>query len=174
MKRYFVCCCYLMIMAVWSAPLPASAENGQEIIPIVNYLILLDPAKRYPPDTSFTSIPTDVNVTYPAYLNSIIGPVFGNKITRLSDYPDVRVNFPYPKTPAWNSDGTLLMLTHLFMNGNTYELIEQNAWWDNDEKKWSAIDPHVYYAMQHNVDEDGDGVHDHCFVKRDVTTTLNT
>jgi len=174
MKKYFLVVGCLMFTFALNISSSAFANDGQRIMPIVNYLLSHQPAKHYPPGTLFTAIPTETNVAYPAYLDSITGPVFTNKITRLSDSPGIPVNFPYPKTPSWNSDGTLLMLTHLFMNGNTYELIEQNAWWDNDEKKWSAIDPNIYYAMQHNNDEDDDGTNDHSFVKRDVSTTLAT
>lgn len=128
----------------------------------------------YPPDTSFTLIPTYTNVAYPAYLGSITGPVFSNKITRLSDYPAVWVDVEYPKTPSWNIDGTLLIMSHRLLDGNTYQLIANNTWWDDDEKKWSAKYPNIYYAMEHNYDVTGDGINDHVFVRRDVTLTRQT
>jgi hypothetical protein len=65
------------------------------------------------------------------------------------------------------------MLSSKLVDGNTYTPIAINAWWGDDEKKWSAIYPNIYYAMEHYHDTNGDGTNDHAFVKRDVTPVLN-
>ncbi len=166
-------CFLLLIPGHGLAAMGDRATSGQ-IIPVVQYLLGHGIPKKYPPDTHFTSIPTNTSAPLPDYLQSITGPVFHNRITRLSNYPDVQVNFPYPKTPSWNSDGTLLMLPYRLLDGRSYQLIAENTWWDDDERKWSALYPHIYYAMEHNRDLNGDGVHDHAFVRRDVGPTLAT
>jgi hypothetical protein len=156
----------MLFLVICIHPVFAADKSNEHLIPVIDFLLIPSNTTYYPPDTSFTSIPTEASVPYPGYLDSITGPVFGNRITRLSDYPDVQVNFPYPKTPSWNSDGTLLMLPYRLLDGRTYQLIADHTWWRDDERKWSAIYPHIYYAMQHGSD--------HVFVKRDVTVTLES
>ena len=151
----------------------AGADDQSTLFPIINYLLLHQAATKYPPDTQLTPIPTDTNLACPMYLQATTGTVFGNRITRLSDYPAVRVTFPYPKTPSFNREGRLLMLANRLLDARTYQSIADHAWWDDDEKKWSATEPHIYYAMEHNHDLDGDGINDHAFVRRDVTPVLN-
>ncbi len=128
---------------------------------------------HYPPNTAFTYIATETNAPYPGYLTPTTGSVFSNKIIRVSDYPSVIAEEPYPKTQAWNIDGTLLMLYYKLLDGKTYQTIASNIWWDDDERKWSAVYPHIYYAMEHYIDTNGDGTNDHSFVKRDVTPVLS-
>ena len=170
MKFFTLCAALLLVL---SQPYFTVADDQATLVPIVNYLLLHKVAIKYPPDTSFTPVPTDTTLACPDYLHATTGTVFGNKITRLSDYPDVQVNFPYPKTPSFNRDGSLLMLTNRLLDAKTYQTIADHTWWDDDEKKWSATQPHIYYAMEHNYDLDGDGINDHAFVRRDVTPVLN-
>lgn len=168
MKYYLIFCgCLLSIMAQVGA---AEAGQPKPVIPIVTYLLGHKTLKQYPPDTAFTFIPTGSSIPLPEYLATITGPVFHNRITRLSENRSIRVN--YPKTPSWNSDGTLLMLPYKLLDGNTYATLATHTWWDDDERKWSAIYPNIYYAMEHNRDVNGDGVHDHVFVRRDVSPVL--
>jgi len=151
------------------------AAEHSDPLPAITLLLSGRPGPfiHYPPDTSFTPIPTDLTMPLPAYLEPVTGTVFHNRITRLTHYPDAQANFPYPKTPSWNSDGSLLMLSNRLLDGHTYQTIAAQAWWDDDEKKWSAIYPRIYYGMEHNRDLDGDGKKDHCFVRRDVTPVLD-
>ncbi len=170
MKFLTLCAGLLLVL---SQAYLAVADDQAALVPVVNYLLFHKAAIKYPPETSFTPIPTDTTLACPGYLHAKTGTVFGNKITRLSDYPAVQINFPYPKTPSFNSDGSLLMLATRLLDARTYQTIAEQAWWDNDEKKWSATQPHIYYAMEHNHDLDGDGINDHAFVRRDVTPVLN-
>ncbi len=127
----------------------------------------------YPPGRSFSYVATDTSAPYPQYMTATVGSVFSNKIMRITDYPSVRGVVLYPKTPSWNCDGALLMLSYRLLDGRSYQLIAANCWWDDDERKWSALYPHIYYAMEHNYDLDGDGVYDHAFVRRDVSPVLS-
>ena len=75
-------------------------------------------------------------VSNPGYLKSIDDPIFGTKVTRVSDparrIPNVNKTWEkaarhhYSKDQAWNADQTLLMLDrgtvgNLYLDGETYE-----------------------------------------------------
>ncbi len=167
--------------AIWTAlfcllyPVTGLTKEHHDLQPVISLLLPGRTAApiTYPPDTSFTYIATDTSVPLPGYLDSVEGPVFHNQLNRLSSYPSVTGSILYPKTPSWNSDSTLLMLSYRLLDGHTYQLLADNTWWDDDERKWSAIQPHIYFAMEHNRDVSGDGVRDHVFVRRDVAPVLN-
>jgi hypothetical protein len=169
MKSFFITGSLLLflVIPVWGS----CADRPEDLTPITHLLLKnTKKTKHYPPDTTFTSIPTNTTVPLPDYLKTITGPVFQNRITRLSENRSVRVN--YPKTPSWNSDGSLLMLPYRLLDGRTYATLASHTWWDDDERKWSALYPHIYYAMEHNYDVDHDGKNDHVFVKRDISQVL--
>jgi hypothetical protein len=130
----------------------------------------------YPPQSTFTEIATDTEAPYPTYLGSVLSSVHHNKISRVTDDAALRINHPYPKTPAWNIDSSLLLLTNALLDGRTYEVIRSNMSWDDNERKWSARNPHIYYSMQwarnhttHACEKDN-----FRFVSRDVALTLTT
>ena len=166
----------ILLAALFFLLFPANgqAKEHHGLPPVISLLLSgrTSPLPKYPPATSFTYMATDTRVPLPDYLDSVQGPVFHNRITRLSSYPEVTVNFPYPKTPSWNSNGTLLMLPYRLLDGHTYQLLADNTWWGDDERKWSAIHPHIYYAMEHNRDLNQDGTLDHAFVRGDVSPVL--
>ncbi|MCK5897428.1 MAG: hypothetical protein KAG20_11510 [Cocleimonas sp.] len=163
------------------------AATNTSIVPIINY-VLQSSGKEYtyPPNAMFTSIANVENTPYPAFMVPTTGQTFGNTITRITDSPTVVFDAPYSKVPAWNSDGTLLMVYYRLLDGNTYQTIATNTFWESDERKWSATQPNIFYAMEHNYDlvnaqgdivqseALGDGTYDHIFVERDVSVSRIT
>jgi parallel beta-helix repeat protein len=113
----------------------------------------------YPPDRPFTAIPTETNVTYPDYLGSITGPVFGNTITRISD-AQIRVfGHPYPKTQSWNTDSTLMRLGNDIIDAGNYArmgTIDGKI----HEIKWSSVRFDTLYGLRHYYRDDDNGVND--------------
>ncbi len=90
------------------------------------------------PESTFTSIPTNTEITKPELKAEYIDREFGKKVIRLTDRinqdDDPKVNadgskrpranaHPYPKTQAWNSDMTMLKLGYRFYDASTLDEI---------------------------------------------------
>lgn len=124
-------------------------------------------------DTTFESIATDNSVRNPPVGASYIDPVFGKKITRITDRinqqdtPLVDKNgkrisrgnaHPYPKTQAWNSDMSILRMHYRLYNAKTMQELTITNGSNNlsklyningalSEIKWSNTDPNVFYGI---------------------------
>jgi hypothetical protein len=96
----------------------------------------------------------------PGYLQTIIDPTFGNKVTRITGDPDTAIDFAdpdssgtwnavarhqYSKTPAWNADQSLLFLgrndgfpSAMFLDGTDFTpQFGRNAHlWPGQELRW--------------------------------------
>jgi len=106
----------------------------------------------YPPESNFTYIQTDTSVAKPAYLKSIIDPVFKSKVTRITDRATQSGNsHNYPKTQSYNSNSTLLRLGYRIYHADSFKEsnITQKRLIDGQltEMKWSTKKPRVFYGI---------------------------
>ncbi|MGV6816046.1 MAG: hypothetical protein ACWA44_02110 [Thiotrichales bacterium] len=115
------------------------------------------------PESNLTQIPTDTTVTKPDYLSSYVDPVFGSKVTRITDRTRQTGNAqPYPKQgSAWNSDGSIIRLQYRLYDAATF--IELPLTKDKDidaayaavgspqhgagDIRWSNTSPDVMYVL---------------------------
>ena len=122
----------------------------------------------------FDCLRTDTNskssqtLPRPGYLESIIDPQFGSKITRVTGdagTPIINGNgqsigtwetacsHHYSKTNPWNADGTLLWIWkncsgHYLLNGKTYVPIKKFSAGGND--RWHPTDPNLMMRASGN------------------------
>lgn len=110
----------------------------------------------YPPDSEFTRIPTNNNVSYPDYLESVIDPEFKTRITRVSDRANHYVSHNYPKIQSWNFDQTMMRLNNSVVDAKT---LEEIVFIDGQihEIKWSSTNPKVLFGIKHLYKDDDDG-----------------
>lgn len=145
-----------------------AVKNGIESYPSIE--IIHTPSAFNP--TTFTSIATDIAIANPNLLDSYIDPNFNTKVIRLTDrinqnepLTDINGNritrgnaHPYPKTQAWNSDGSLLRMNYRVYNTATLEELSNTSGITNltdlyningalSEIKWSNVDPNVFYGI---------------------------
>ncbi|MCK5830157.1 MAG: hypothetical protein KAH20_07615 [Methylococcales bacterium] len=141
----------------WSAALGQS--NG------LNSLSLVYSTNQvYPPQSQFTSIPTDNIIQQPpAYLASYVDPEFGTLVTRATDRANQNSNaHPYPKQgSAWNSDMTLLKMQYRLYDANSFQEIPLTLALNGDQAysklgspthgpadmRWSKKAPNVMYVL---------------------------
>ena len=102
----------------------------------------------YPPSSQFNPIKT-INISTPKYLESYIDPVFETKVTKVTEknyfnYATTPTH-PYPKTQAWNSDGTYLRIRNTIIDGNTYSPLFDIFYMN--EMKWSHLDSNTIYGI---------------------------
>jgi hypothetical protein len=141
----------------------------------------------YPYSSKFTPIATNAGTIKPGLLGSSTDLEFGTTITRLTKRvnqndiyngswdPRPRGNHhPYPKTPAWNADMTMLRMNYRIYDANTFQEIPLTTGnslplttQTNDisdlyhingelnEKKWSTQDPGVFYGVYLSWDKKG-------------------
>ena len=130
-------------------------------------------AAGFPPETTFTSIPTDNSIQNPAIKTPVVDPQFGTTIRRLTDRAkqtdtprvDSKGNrishgnsHPYPKTQAWNSDMTMFRMRYRLYDANTLDELDitkginshSALYYKNgalSEMKWSSVDPNTFYGV---------------------------
>ena len=127
--------------------------------------------KVYPVSTIFDER-TVGNVEKPDYLASYTDPIFGNRVTRITDRAVQSANAkPYPKTQVWNADSTLIRLGYRIYYADNFSETEmtQNALIRGSltEMKWSTWQPYVLYGI--DVREDR-----FVFVKATINLENNT
>lgn len=130
------------------------------------------------------NLKTDQNTYWPApelskpgYLQTVIDPTFGTKITRIVGDPGTPLpNVPgqvwaaeqlrhgYSKRQAWNCDQTMIFLDrhspNLWLDGNTYEVLftrpdvpfNKNPDRPLHDVRWSHTEPHMMYYIQSSPD----------------------
>ncbi len=125
-------------------------------------------AQTYPPTTVYDGPKTVPSQAQPGYKQSYIDPVFGTKVTRISD-PSMGGNEwswqnTYSKTPAWNSDMTKIVLGYgsFILDATTYNVISFSG--IRDEARWSSVDPNIIFYIS------GGGSGGNQFRKLNVTT----
>jgi hypothetical protein len=110
----------------------------------------------YPPSTIYDGPKKVPSLPRPGYLQPIIDPVFGTKITRISDESTFggsanhRLQHLYSKTQPWNSDMTLIQMhsARVILDAKTYQVIKIQS--GKNEAKWSTVDPNVLYYVSGN------------------------
>ena len=144
--------------------------------------------KGYPYASKFTAIATNNDTQKPNVLDSSLDLAFGTIITRLTERASQNDTYngswnshrprgnhhPYPKTPAWNADMSMLRMNYRIYDADTFEEIplttgnglplttETDDLGDLylingalNEKKWSTQDPNVFYGVYLTGDKKG-------------------
>jgi hypothetical protein len=112
------------------------------------------------------------DIPRPKYLNTIIDPVFGTKVTRVSGDPGTKimtkngeeigvwgdvVKHHYSKDQPWNADESLIHLTRnvggspsdVFLDGETYEVLFARSV-PGSEDRWHATNPALKFYVNGN------------------------
>ena len=127
-----------------------SHKNRSEVMEI-DYCHQYEGGKIYPSDTVFDDKPV-ANVVKPAYLGSYVDPVFGNRVTRITDRSIQSDNHHnYPKTQSWNADMSLIRLGYRLYNADDFTESEltktRHLRGSLTEMKWSGYQPDVFYGI---------------------------
>jgi hypothetical protein len=130
-------------------------------MPIVACLIVYSASNAladtvYPPNTIYDGPKTVPSLPRPGYLQTVTDPVFGTKITRISDESTFggsanhRLQHLYAKTQPWNSDMTLIQMhsAQVILDAKTYQVVKVQS--GKSEAKWSTIDPNILYYVSGN------------------------
>lgn len=109
----------------------------------------------YPPNTIYDGPKNVPSLPRPGYLQPIIDPVFGTKITRISDESmgpskPSRLQHHYSKDQPWNSDMTLIKLhaAEFILDAKTYQVVNKQS--SKNEPKWSTVDPDIIFYVSGN------------------------
>ncbi len=113
-------------------------------------------AAVYPPSTIYDGPKNVPSLSRPGYLQPITDPVFGTKVTRISDESTFggsanhRLQHLYSKTQPWNSDMTLIQMhsARVILDARTYQVVKIQS--GKAEAKWSTVDPNTLYYVSGN------------------------
>ena len=112
-------------------------------------------AAVYPPETIYTGPKSAPPIARPGYLQSVIDPVFGTKITRISDESmnlgqAGYMQHHYSKDQPWNSDMTLIKLhmANAILDAKTLQVFKKGTY--KNEAKWSTVDPNIIFYVSGN------------------------
>jgi hypothetical protein len=112
-------------------------------------------AAVYPPNTIYDGPKKVPSIPRPGYLQPITDPVFGTKVTRISDESmgpskPSRLQHHYSKDQVWNSDMTLIKLhsAEFILDANTYQVVNKQS--GKGEPKWSTVDPNIIFYVSGN------------------------
>jgi hypothetical protein len=105
------------------------------------------------------------NLPMPAYLESVVDPVFGTTVMRVTDpgrelLPGVRCDprycrHRYSSTQAWNADQSLLVIAKgcadlCFLDGHTYKPLFSRRLPPHHDCKWHSQDPKIMICVHHD------------------------
>lgn len=109
----------------------------------------------YPPNTVYGGPQNVPPLPRPGYLQPVIDPVFGAKITRISDdsmglASAGYMQHHYSKDQPWNHDMTLIKLsnTHVILDAKTYQIFKRPS--GKGESRWSTVDPSILFYTRGN------------------------
>ncbi|MGI0034311.1 MAG: hypothetical protein ACRD98_00385 [Nitrososphaera sp.] len=111
-------------------------------------------AQTYPTDTLYDGTKAVPVLAQPAYKQSVIDPVFGTRITRISDVSmgpaDAGLLNPYSKIQAWNSDSTKIMLGsgRYVLDAITYNVLLTQGF--HMQARWSTVSPNDMFYILNN------------------------
>ena len=147
-----------------------SHKNRSEVMDI-DYCYQYLGGKTYPADTIFDN-QQEANVSEPNYLASYIDPVFGNRVTRITDRANQDANtHNYPKTQSWNADMSLIRFGYRLYNTDDFSesslTTNQHLRGSLTEMKWSSYEPDVFYGIDVRADR-------FVFVKATIDNQNNT
>ncbi len=139
------------VREIWRYAYRCNSHKNRAEVMEIDYCHEYNQPKVYPADTIFDD-KTQANVAKPNYLDSYVDPVFGNKVTRITDRANQTGNSkPYPKTQVWNADQTLIRLGYrIYYSDNFSETpITTNTLIRGSltEMKWSSYEPDVFYGI---------------------------
>ena len=109
----------------------------------------------YPPNTIYDGPKNVPPLPRPGYLQPVIDPVFGAKITRISDESmglssADYLQHHYSKDQPWNHDMTLIKLsnTRVLLDAKTYQIFKRPS--GKGETRWSTVDPNILFYTRGN------------------------
>lgn len=109
----------------------------------------------YPPNTVYGGPQNVPPLPRPGYLQPVIDPVFGAKITRISDdsmglASAGYMQHHYSKDQPWNHDMTLIKLsnTRVILDAKTYQIFKRPS--GKGESRWSTVDPSILFYTRGN------------------------
>ncbi|THJ23916.1 MAG: hypothetical protein CAF45_006205 [Nitrospira sp. CG24E] len=109
----------------------------------------------YPPNTVYGGPQNVPPLPRPGYLQPVIDPVFGAKITRISDESmglssAGYMQHHYSKDQPWNHDMTLIKLsnTRVILDAKTYQIFKRPS--GKGESRWSTVDPSILFYTRGN------------------------
>ena len=109
----------------------------------------------YPPKTIYDGPKNVPLLSRPSYLQPVIDPVFGAKITRISDESmglssAGYMQHHYSKDQPWNHDMTLIKLkgTRAILDAKTYQIFKKPS--GKGESRWSTVDPNIMFYVLGN------------------------
>jgi len=165
-------------------------EENEKGSHIWDYFTIVKDELRTDQNTCWPAPP----LSKPAYLQTVIDPTFGTKITRIVGDPgDPLPNVPgvkwaaeqlrhgYSKREAWNCDQSMIFLDrhlpNLWLNGSTYEVLftrpdkptNKNPDRPSYDLRWSHSEPTIMYYLLNSSDGCKFGKWD---VVRDITNEL--
>jgi len=112
-------------------------------------------APVYPPDVAWSGTVSQPSLPRPAYRQTVVDPVFGSNITRISGdemNPSSahRIQHHYSKDQPWNADMTLIKLSGAvyILNANDYTIFKQ--WNYHGNSRWSTVDPSILFYTTGN------------------------
>jgi hypothetical protein len=109
----------------------------------------------HPPKTIYDGPKNIPLLSRPSYLQPVIDPVFGAKITRISDESmglasAGYMQHHYSKDQPWNHDMTLIKLanTRVILDAKTYQIFKKPS--GKGETRWSTVDPNIMFYTRGN------------------------
>lgn len=109
----------------------------------------------HPPKTIYDGTKSIPPLSRPGYLQPVIDPVFGAKITRISDdsmglASAGYMQHHYSKDQPWNHDMTLIKLanTRVILDAKTYQIYKKPS--GKGETRWSTVDPNIMFYTRGN------------------------
>jgi len=112
-------------------------------------------APVYPPDVAWSGTVIQPSLPRPAYRQTVVDPVFGSNITRISGdemnpAQATYIQHNYSKDQPWNADMTLIKLSGAvyILNANDYTVFKQ--WNYHGSCRWSTVDPNILFYITGN------------------------
>ncbi len=136
---------------IWKYDYRCNSHKNRSEVMEIDYCHQYLGGKKYPTDTVFDDKP-NADITKPNYLASYVDPVFGNKVTRITDRANQAGNaHNYPKTQSWNADSTLIRLGYRIYNADDFSESDltknEHLRGSLTEMKWSGYEPDVFYGI---------------------------
>ncbi len=139
------------VREIWTYDYRCNTHANRSEVMDIDYCYQYLGGKRYPPDTIFDDR-REASVPKPGYLKSYTDPIFGNKVTRITDRAHQADNqHNYPKTQSWNADMSLMRLGYRIYNADNFSesdiTKDQHIRGTLTEMKWSGYQPDIFYGI---------------------------
>ncbi len=100
----------------------------------------------YPSEETWTGETPQATIDAPLILNTIVDPVFGNEVTRITQDG---LYHHYSKTQPWNSNSTYVATAnggYFILDATTWAVLG-NSHVPDGEKRWSTLDPDKMFHL---------------------------